>query len=204
MKYDANGNGGVFANIPNEAIVGIAIQVPEPATWVLVMLGACPVWRELWFNRRPLHGQRWLSLVIGRRIMQHLEGYVWGIATVVAMFSGMATMFAVHVGLFLGAFLSLLSCFVRPLRRAVPYLLLMPLFAAAGAWGAFLGSFSIAGRHLEFEQIFQVMTVGLGASATFGGLVGAGLGYLLARLLSRLLQRPTIPLNPPQAAPAAR
>lgn len=136
--------------------------------------------------------------------MHDIKGYALGIATVVAMVSWMVSMFAVHVGLLLGAFLSLLSCFVRSLRRAVPYLLLMPLCAAAGAWGVFFGFLSVAGRHLEIEQLIRATLVGPWAGFTFGGLVGAGLGFLLARFLSRLLQRPTIRFSQPRPADAAR
>ena len=124
--------------------------------------------------------------------MHDIKGYALGIATAVAMLSWMVTMVAVHVGLLLGAFLSLLACFVRSLRRAVPYLLLMPLCAAAGAWGVFLGFLNLAGRHLEIDQLVRTALVGPWAGFAFGGVAGAGLGYLLARFLSRLLQRSTM------------
>lgn len=136
--------------------------------------------------------------------MHDIKGYVWGIATVVSMVSWMVTMAVVHLGLVVGIFLSLLACFVRSLRCAALYVLLMPLCGAVGAWSIFCGLFNVAGHHLEFEQIFQVMSVGLGTGFTLGGLVGAGLGYLLAKFLSRFLQRPTIPFTPPEPATAPR
>jgi hypothetical protein len=136
--------------------------------------------------------------------MQEIKGYIWGVAIVVSMFSWIVTMFLVHMGLLVGIFLSLLAFFVRSLRCAALYVLLISLCGAVGAWGVFLGFMNVAGQHLEFEQIFQVMSVGLGASLTFGALVGAGLGFLLAKFLNRFLQRPTTPFTPPETAGASR
>ena len=135
--------------------------------------------------------------------MEHIEGYIWGIAIPVAMFSCMGAMFAVHAGLVVGVFLSLLAFFVQSLRRIVPYLLLMPLSAAVAGWGALLGFCHVAGLHLDVDQILRAMFIGPFVSFTLGSLAGAGLGYSLAKFLSRWLQPPSIPLTPPQSAPAA-
>ena len=129
--------------------------------------------------------------------MEHIEGYALGVATAVAMLSWMVTMFAVHVGLLVGTLLSLLSCFVRPLRRAVPYLLLMPLCAAAGGWGAFLGFLNISSHHLEMDQLIRASLVGPWAGFTLGALLGAALGYLLARFLVKGLSAAPLPDLPP-------
>ena len=136
--------------------------------------------------------------------MEHFQGYAWGIAVPVAMFSRMAAMFAVHAGLVVGVFLSFLAFFVQSLRRIVPYLSLMPLCAAVAGWGALLGFCHVAGLHLDMDQVLRAMFIGPFASFTLGSLAGAGLGYSLAKFLSRFLARPTIPLTPPQSAPAAR
>src|SRR5664280_1395315 len=126
-------------------------------------------------------------------MLEAIKGYAFGIGFVLAMFSFFAAVTAVHVGLLLGVLLSLLSCFVRSLRRAVPYLLLMPLCAAASGWSLFAGFFRFAdSSHLDMEQLFRASMFVPWAGFTFGGLLGTGLGFLLAKSLNRLLQRPTL------------
>jgi hypothetical protein len=136
--------------------------------------------------------------------MHDIKGYIFGVATVVSMISGMVTIFVVPMGLLVGIFLSLLACFVRSLRCAALYVLLVPLCAAAGISGVFCLFFNVVGSHLEMDQLFRAAVVSGGASLTFGALLGAGLGFLLARFFSRRLRHSTILLTPPQPADGSR
>jgi hypothetical protein len=127
----------------------------------------------------------------------------FAIVSVALLFCGMAVIAAAHLGLLVGVFLSVLSLFVRGLRSAVPYVLLIPLCTVAGIWSTFYGGFAAAGSHFEIEQLIRGGFFGMGAALTAGGLLGAGFGFWLARSLSRLLQRPTMRSSELPAADAA-
>jgi len=117
-------------------------------------------------------------------------------------------MAATFIGLLLGVILSALSCFVRPLRRLVPYLLLTPFCAAVGIvllgylfWVHLPpGQYSLPDDFLRF-----FFSVGIGgfASWLFGALLGAVGGFCFARFLSRRLNHLTMRSSELPSADAA-